>query len=137
MLLGDEYLISRWQYHVVYMNAKTENECCLKTGQIAYQIRSIKWTLFRWVRITKPPLNTILRTYVKHCCNNRFNILSLTFSYLFPSVLSLAKIYYVFRVPETKPSFISSTSEGYQYAVLYRSPGEFSVTSSTLVSFIC
>jgi len=44
--------------------------------------------------------------YVKHCCNNRFNTLSLTFSYLFPSVLSLAEIYYVLRVPETKPSFI-------------------------------
>jgi hypothetical protein len=48
--------------------------------------------------------------YVKHSCNNGFNTLSLTFSYLFPSVLSLAKIYYVLRVLETKPSFILSIS---------------------------
>jgi hypothetical protein len=139
VLLDDKHLINRLQYHVVYINVKTENESYLTTGQIAYHIRLIKWTLFRLVRIPKPPLNTILRTYKSSTPAIIVLILSLQLSHIcfLQFYLLLRYITCLECLKQNRPSFQHQKVTSLQHAVPHRRPGEFSVTSSTLGSYVC
>jgi hypothetical protein len=120
------------------MNVKTGNKSYFTTGQIAYQIWSIKWTLFRWVRTPKPPLNTILRTNKSSTSATIVLILSLHLSRIcFRQFYLLLRYITCFECLKQNRSFHQQQNvTSMQHAVPHRRPDEFSVASSTLGSYI-